>query len=83
MRHFHHLSESMHWNALRSAPRRERNRTPSVSRLIKQARKAGDHGPVRIEVTDARGRTVTVTSQPQRVDLAQANQTDDEWSTPL
>jgi hypothetical protein len=38
-------------------------RTPNVARYIRQARKAGDRGPVRVEITDAKGRTVTVTSE--------------------
>lgn len=48
------------------APRRgNRKQTPSVTRYIKQARKAGDCGPVQIEITDTKGRSVKVTSNQQ------------------
>jgi hypothetical protein len=42
----------------------KRRRTPNLTRYIKQARKAGDRGAVRVEVTDSKGRTVVVTSEP-------------------
>jgi hypothetical protein len=56
-------------------PKRTRQRAPNVACYIKQARKAGDKGPVRVEITDAKGRTVTVTSeqnQAQHVDAARS-----------
>src|SRR5262245_5278248 len=40
-----------------------RKRGPSIATCIKNARKAGDTGPVTVTVTSAKGRTVTVTSE--------------------
>jgi hypothetical protein len=40
----------------------KRKRAPNPARYIRQARKAGERGPVRVEVIDEEGRRVIVTS---------------------
>ena len=44
----------------------KRRRKPNVARYFKEARKAGETGTVRVEVTDASGNKVTVSSTPDQ-----------------
>jgi hypothetical protein len=45
-----------------SVEKRTRKRRPSLTRYFKQARKAGETGPVRVSIADPSGCTVTVVS---------------------
>jgi hypothetical protein len=46
--------------------KRTRKRKPTIATMIKQARKAGETGVVRVSVTDPNGFTVTVASGDQQ-----------------
>jgi hypothetical protein len=47
-------------------PKRKRRRKPSFAPAIRQARKAGETGTVRVSITDPNGYTTTVASEPDR-----------------
>jgi hypothetical protein len=59
--------------------RSKRKRKPNVARFIKDARKAGEKGVVRVSVTDPNGYTTTVSSgnQEQGSDAISANPWDE------
>jgi hypothetical protein len=58
-----------------------RKRTPSATRYIKQARRAGERGPVSVEMIDDDGRKVVVTSseQPEATPTDQAADAERAW----
>jgi hypothetical protein len=55
---------------LERKPRRKRRRKPNVARYFQQARKAGEKGVVRVEITDPSGTTITVIGEPEAEPLA-------------
>jgi hypothetical protein len=55
------------WQHLLKPPRRLRKRKPSVTTLIKRARKAGERGEVRVELVNSDGTRTVVTSSREAV----------------
>jgi hypothetical protein len=64
---------------VKAEPKQRRKRKPDAARYIKQARKAGEQGPVRVEMIDNDGRKIVITSSNQPDATVQADNAEQAW----
>jgi hypothetical protein len=60
-------------------PKQKRRRKPSIAAAIRQVRKAGERGPVRVSVTDPTGYTVAVSSGGDQDEKASGDAAVNPW----